>query len=161
LEEKSYYSQAIDKDIQEEKSKGRETKVTVEVWDDLSCVNQNYWRGVKSIIRVTRFGKREGKPYQEKIFYLSSLKMTAQEFGIKIREHWKIENQLHWVKDVVLQEDKSRIRSGKAPQNMAIIRSIVINIFRKNGIKSITEGLRMLSNNIKYLFGLVILEIEE
>jgi predicted transposase YbfD/YdcC len=114
LEEKSDYSQALDKDIQE-----------------------------------------------EKIFYLSSLKMTAQEFGIKIREHWKIENQLHWVKDVVLQEDKSRIRSGKAPQNMAIIRSIVINIFRNNGIKSITEGLRMWANNIKYLFGLVILEIEE
>jgi predicted transposase YbfD/YdcC len=111
LEEKSDYSQALDKDIQE-----------------------------------------------EKIFYLSSLKMTAQEFGIKIREHWKIENQLHWVKDVVLQEDKSRIRSGKAPQNMAIIRSIVINIFRNNGIKSITEGLRMWANNIKYLFGLVILE---
>jgi predicted transposase YbfD/YdcC len=149
---------AIDKYIEEEKSKGRETKLTVEVWDDLSCVNQNYWRGVKSIIRVIRFGKREGKPYEEKIFYLSSLKMTALEFGVKIREHWQIENQLHWVKDVVLEEDKSRIKSGNAAQNMSIIRSIVINILRNNRIKSITEGIRILANNIKYLFGLVSLE---
>ena len=65
LEEKSSCFLAIDRDIQEEKSKGRETKVTVEVWDDLSCV--------KSIIRVIRSGKREGKPYEERIFYLSSL----------------------------------------------------------------------------------------
>jgi predicted transposase YbfD/YdcC len=121
-------------------------------------VNFNYWRGVQSIIRVIREGKREGKSYKEKIFYLSSLKMTAQEFGEKIREHWKIENQLHWVLDVVLQEDKSRIRSGKAPQNLSIIKRIVINILRQNGIKSITEGLRMWANDIKYLFGLVNLD---
>ena len=59
---------------------------------------------------------------------------------------------MHWVRDVVLEEDKSKISTGNAPQNWAIIRSIVINIFKNNGYQSLTEGIRMVSNNISYLW---------
>lgn len=132
-------------------SRGRTINRTVEVFKDLSCINQNYWRGIKSLICVSRRGKRGQKDYEERVYYLSSLEMTAAEFGQKIREHWLIENQLHWVKDVLLEEDKSKIKAGMAAQNFAIIRSIVLNILRKHGDISPTKTQRMIANNINYL----------
>lgn len=152
LENKSNTEEPVDRDISEEKNRGRTIKRTVEVYDNLSQINQRYWRGVQSFIKVVREGKRDGKPYHETVYYLSSKLLTAAEFNQRIREHWLIENQLHWVRDVVLEEDKSKIRTGNAPQNWAIIRSIVNNIFKNNGYQSLTEGIRMVSNNISYLW---------
>ena len=101
---------------------------------------------------VTRQGKRGDKAYHERVYYISSLKLNASEFSKIIREHWLIENQLHWIKDVVLGEDNSRIRSGMAPHNFSIIRSIVINLLRKKGYQSLTQAQRMIANNINELF---------
>lgn len=58
-----------------------------------------------------------------------------------IREHWKIENQLHWVLDVQFYEDDSRIRKDNSPENMAIVRHIALNLLNqektsKVGIKA-------------------------
>lgn len=152
LEEKTRSTKPISVSCDHDVSRGREIKRTVEVFDDRGCINQIYWRGIKSIIRVTREGKRDEKPYIERVFYISSLKLNAEEFNKIIREHWLIENQLHWIKDVVLGEDDSRIRSGMAPQNFSIIRSIVINLLRKKGYQSLTHAQRMIANNINELF---------
>ncbi len=77
--------------------------------------------------------------------------MSAEEFGKKIREHWLIENQNHWVRDVLFREDSSKIRSGNAAQNFAIIRSIVLNLLRINGYHSPTTTQRIIADNINYL----------
>lgn len=151
LEEKVKTEKAASGDCCHEVSRDREITRTVEVFEDLGCINQIYWRGIRSIISVTRQGKRAGKPYSERVFYISSLKLSASEFNKVIREHWLIENQLHWVKDVVLNEDASRIRSGMAPHNFSIIRSIVINLLRKKGYQSLTHAQRMIANNINEL----------
>ncbi len=152
LENKRETCESIDSDLSQELSRDRQINRRVEVWDDLSCINQNYWRGIKSFICITRNGQIGSKPYQERVYYISSLKLSAQEFGKRIREHWLIENQLHWVRDVVLKEDESKISSGMAAQNLAIIRSIVINLLRKNGDYSPTKTQRILANNINYLW---------
>jgi hypothetical protein len=52
---------------------------------------------------------------------------------------------------VLLEEDKSKIKAGMAAQNFSIVRSIVLNLFRKNGYSSPTKTQRMFSNNINYL----------
>ncbi|MDZ8066276.1 MAG: ISAs1 family transposase [Nostoc sp. DedQUE08] len=57
------------------------------------------------------------------VCYISSIVSTAKEFAHGIRGHWGIENRLHWVKDVVLNEDNSTIRMGKAPANLSIMRA--------------------------------------
>jgi len=70
----------------------------------------------------------------------------------RIREHWLIENQNHWTRDVVFQEDRCQIRSGNAAQNFAIIRSIVLNLLGINSHHSPTMTQRMIAENINYLW---------
>jgi hypothetical protein len=92
-------------------------------------------------------GTRAGKPYHQIAYYISSLCVSAAKFAQGIRGHWGIENRLHWVKDVVLQEDSSRMRLGKAPANLSILRSLAIAILRYNGYSSITTAVRMIGHN--------------
>ena len=86
------------------------------------------WAGIKSLIRVERTGTRGDKPYHEVVCYISSLIHPAREFACGIRGHWSIENRLHWIKDVVMKEDDSKIRMGNAereplnPQSVGVAR---------------------------------------
>ena len=63
----------------------------------------------------------------EQRYFISSLPANAQELAQAIRSHWAIENSLHWVLDVTMGEDLSRVRKAHAPENMAMIRHIVLN----------------------------------
>jgi predicted transposase YbfD/YdcC len=54
-------------------------------------------------------------------------------FAEIIRGHWKIENQLHWVKDVIFEEDKSQISDFQAASNWSILTTIGLNLFRSLG----------------------------
>ena len=145
LKEKTETVKAASVDCSPEKSRDREISRRVEVFDDLGCINQIYWRGIKCIICVTRQGKRGDKAYHERVYYISSLKLTASEFSKIIREHWLIENQLHWVKDVIFEEDKSEISDFQAASNWSILTTIGLNLFRGLGFLSITEGQRWLA----------------
>lgn len=60
-------------------------------------------------------------------FYLSSLPVDAQLNGRAIRQHWGIENQVHWTLDVTFNEDQCRIRSFNSPQNLAFLRRMALN----------------------------------
>ena len=110
------------------------------------------WSGVKSLIRVERVGSRGSEMMQETIFYISSLTEDAAQFCQRIRDHWQIENRLHWVKDVVLKEDAAPMGSGHAPENMAILRTIAVNLLRLNGFDSITRGIRAVAHDLHRLF---------
>lgn len=60
---------------------------------------------------------------------------------MKVRQHWQVENNLHWVLDVAFREDKCRIRKDNAPENFAMLRHIALNLLKKetsckNGIKA-------------------------
>jgi predicted transposase YbfD/YdcC len=140
--------------IQTEKTKNRLTTRTVEVFDDLNGIDRS-WVGIKSLIRVERNGTRGGQPYHEVVCYISSLINPAREFACGIRGHWSIENCLHWIKDVVMKEDDSKIRMGNAPANLSILRAFAINILRRNGHFSITIAQRFISNDIDKLLALV------
>jgi len=88
--------------------------------------------------------------------FISDLFETDAEFFHRgIREHWGIENSLHWVKDVIHKEDKNRIRILNGPMNAAILSSIAINIHRKNGNHSITDGIVQFNANFQDIFRLI------
>jgi predicted transposase YbfD/YdcC len=70
------------------------------------------WLGLKSIVRVERFGTRAGKAYEETVYYISSVTLEASDFAKGIRGHWGVENRLHWVKDVVFDEDQAQMVDG-------------------------------------------------
>ncbi|MEH1842756.1 MAG: ISAs1 family transposase [Nostoc sp.] len=141
-------------DITTEHRSARVTTRTVSVFDDLSDISCE-WVGLARLVKVERFGTRAGKPYHQIAYYISSLSLNAAQFAQGIRGHWGIENRLHWVKDVVLYEDSSRIRLGNAPANMSIIRSLAIAILRYNGYSSITTAVRMIGHNLEQIFLLI------
>ena len=64
------------------------------------------------------------------------------------RGHWRIENQVHWVRDVTFDEDRSQVRTGAAPQVMAGLRNAVIGILRRTGSQNIAASLRRYSWNL-------------
>lgn len=112
----------------------------------------NEWAGLRSIVQVDRSGTRSGRPYAERHFYISSHTASADEFAHLIRGHWQVENNLHWVKDVILAEDACRTRAGYAPQNLAMLRSWAVTLFRLQGYRSISQALRRFAHDLPTLF---------
>jgi len=92
-----------------------------------------YWKTIHSIIKInsTREFQDSKKTTQETRYYISSLKNTAPNAVLQaIRQHWGVENTLHWILDMSFNEDYSRIRKENAPQVMAIIRHIALNLLQ-------------------------------
>ena len=83
---------------------------------------------------------------------LHSSVRSAQELAQIVREHWHIENRLHWPKDVVLKEDSTPTCAGRAIEGFSILRTLAVNLFRANGYQSITEALDLLAHDINTLF---------
>ena len=91
------------------------------------------WIGLKSLIKVEseRTIKITGKTETNTRFYISSLNESAKTFNCHIRNHWAIENNLHWVLDEVFNEDKSRRRKGNVAENFSIIAKIALTLLKK------------------------------
>lgn len=93
------------------------------------------WKGLTTVgvaISIRQVG--DIPPKAEDIcvrYYISSAKLSAKEFGEAVRSHWAIENTLHWVLDVTMREDDSRIRRGDAAENMAGVKHIGLNLLRQ------------------------------
>jgi predicted transposase YbfD/YdcC len=71
-------------------------------------------------------------------FYISSLGRSADAFVTMIRQHWDIENKLHWSLDVTFNEDCCRIRKGHAPENVAAVRHMALNLLRQERTRHIS-----------------------
>ena len=137
-----------------EKKRGRTTCRIVNVFTDLSDIDLD-WVGLRRLICVERIGIRQGKPYQQTNYYISSLLTSACEFAQGIRSHWGIENRLHWVKDVIFGEDAAPFRDYNAATNWSFIRTLVINVARMGGYDSLTKAERFLGHDPDKLFSLV------
>jgi len=96
------------------------------------------WEELHSIVAVEtiRQANRQAEVTRDYRFYLSSLVRSAKEFASLIRQHWDIENTLHWSLDVTCNEDRCRIRKDNAPENMAALRRLALNLLRQNPITS-------------------------
>jgi hypothetical protein len=77
------------------------------------------WIGVGCVIKVERSGTRGSEPYHRIGDYLCSLSPLSRRLADGLRGHWRIENSLHWVKDVIDEEDISRQKAGCAPRNLS------------------------------------------
>ncbi len=137
-----------------EKNRGRTTCRLVSVFADLHGIDFD-WLGAKSCIQVERIGIRSGKQYLQTSYYISSLVAKAMTFAEGIRQHWGIENRLHWVKDVIFGEDAAPFSNSNAATNWSIIRNIAINIARMSGYDSLTKAERFLAHDIDQLFSLL------
>lgn len=94
------------------------------------------WTKLTSIGRVVREVTRGDKTTSETSYYICSMDAKVGVFSTSARSHWGIENSLHWVLDVVFGEDKSRLRSRHAAENVSFLRRFVTTLLRRDTSKS-------------------------
>ena len=128
-----------------DKGHGRVEKRTVEVTRVLTAAQQ--WKGLKQGLRVTRERTAGGKTTVEVVHAITSrsgARADAAALLELLRAHWRIENCLHYVRDVTLGEDACRVRSGAAPQVLAALRNAVVHLLAQVPAKSRPEAIELL-----------------
>ena len=112
---------------------------------DQECVSylnsSGEWRGLQSVTKVTGERRIGEEVSMESRYFISSLPGDAKQLLWAVREHWGIENSLHWVLDIAFREDESRVRKGHGPENLATMRHMALNLIRqetssKGGVKA-------------------------
>ncbi len=91
-------------------------------------------------IEAERYHKATGKAEREIRYYITSLKPDAVRLNQCIRQHWGIENKLHWVLDVDFGEDLDRKRAGHAAQNFSLLNRIALNLLKQE--QSLKRGIK-------------------
>ena len=133
----------IDYDTYETVEKGHGRIETRQCWaiSDLSYIRSlSEWKSLNSVAMV-RAERRIGDSVSvESRYYISSLKGDARRLLWAIRGHWGIENSLHWVLDIAFREDDSRVRKDNAPENLAVVRHIALNLLKQE--KNLKVGVK-------------------
>jgi predicted transposase YbfD/YdcC len=93
--------------------------------------NLENWAGLQSIAMVICTRIIAGKQTQHIRYYITTLPSNAERILHVVRRHWAIENELHWVLDVAMNEDHNRVRKNQAPENMAVLRHMAINLIKQ------------------------------
>lgn len=126
-----------------EKSRDR---VVVQVTRTLSAggiVDTHDWPKCETIGLVDSFRVVGGKPSElEQRYYISSRELSAEELAAAVRAHWGIENRLHWILDVNFGEDGCMVRKDNAPQNLSLLKKIVLNLIRADTTDTFKTSLR-------------------
>lgn len=119
---------------------------------------QEQWNGLKTIVMVNRERHLWNKIQIETQFYLSSLPCEAKLLSRAIRQHWGIENQLHWVLDVTFNEDSSRIRQGHSPENFTLLRRMAISLLNQetSSKRSLRQKTKLAAMNCNYMFDVLL-----
>jgi predicted transposase YbfD/YdcC len=101
--------------------------------DDIEWLKKEHfgWKDLKSICYIERERHIKGVVSKEIALYITSTEAIASKHLHYSRQHWAVENKLHWVLDVVFNEDQSVHRAKNSAQNMAIIRKLVLNMIRR------------------------------
>lgn len=136
----------IEVDDSRDLARNRQEDRRIEVFAPEAALEGGEWGPlVAAVVRVTRETSIRSaatglwKRREETAIYVSSIMLPAETFASAIRNHWAIENKNHWVRDVTLAEDASRIRIN--PGVMARLRSQALNIARANGVKNIAKAM--------------------
>lgn len=108
------------------------------------------WDGLKAIGRATNINENSSRGVETKYFILSFIDL--EKFAKTTRGHWAIENNIHWVLDVIYGEDGSRVRKDHAPRNYSIIRKLALNISKltKGKLTGPNQQVKLIGN-VKYL----------
>ena len=111
---------------------GRIEKRTYTAIHDVAWLQKRHdWPGLKGVVMVESQRETNGKITQEMRFYITSLTLLANAVGPMIRDHWAIENSLHWVMDMVFRDDECRVRTENAPANFTTLKHMANNLIRK------------------------------
>lgn len=113
------------------RSHGRRSLQVVQVVANAGHVDTALWPDCRSIGRVLSLRVEKGRAQGiEQRYYISSAALDAEMMAAAVRRHWAIENDLHWRLDVTLREDACAVRRDHAPENLSIVRRIILNLLK-------------------------------
>ncbi|MCC6286962.1 MAG: ISAs1 family transposase [Chitinophagaceae bacterium] len=150
-----------------QKDHGRIEKRTCRIITDMNWIYQkDDWSALKTLVEITtsRTIMATGTIETQTRHYISSMARDAEYFNTTIRQHWGVENQLHWVLDVCFDEDNSTKKAGTAAVNFSCITKIALNLLyqsnEQKGAKklSIKRKRTKADRNSNYLLALLSLE---
>lgn len=93
--------------------------------------DRHQWPGLKSLVRVESTRELAGKVERETRFYITSLALVATLIAPLVRDHWSIENSLHWVLDMVFRDDECRLRTDHGAANFTTLKHMALNLIRR------------------------------
>lgn len=147
----------LEKDKNVDFGSGRIETRTCYVLKNLEFIENVFdWKGIKTVIMIHAQREIKDKIQEEYRFYLSSKDQDAKYFNQRIREHWSIENQLHWHLDISFDEDKCRTKMGNGCENHNTLRKMALQMLQQQKDKhSIKERRKKAGWNDHYLLNII------
>ncbi len=112
-----------------------ETRTTTVIHDVAWLQERHGWPGLKGVVVVDSRRELKDRIETETRFFITSLTLPAGEMAAVVRDHWAVENALHWVMDMVFRDDECRLRTDHAPANFTTIKHIALNLIRRANSK--------------------------
>jgi hypothetical protein len=152
---------AVSVAVQVEKRRGRVEERSLEA----TALLNDYldWPGVGQAFRIRRRRVVAGKESVETAWGITSLppaKAGAGRLLALARGHWRIENCLHWVRDVVLREDECRVRHRTIAQNLTAMRNAVVRLLRRHGVRPLVAAVERFAARRDEAIGCVLARIK-
>lgn len=120
-----------------------------------------HWQGIEQVFRLERTTRllKSGKLRHEVVYGLSSLSLhhaPPADMLTFIRDHWAIENRLHWRRDVSLGEDACQTRTWPVPAVLAQLNSTVLSLMDRAGVRNVARQMRFFDAHLEQALTLVL-----
>lgn len=137
-----------------EEERGRKVWRRVELYDNQADLSKD-WKGIQRLVKVRRWGTRNKKPFEELAFYVLSKPLySAHVVARAIQNHWSIENNLHWIKDVNMGEDDMSIVDPSTAAVLVYLNNTAYNLLKINGHKPVKDTFAKIANKVNELYKL-------
>ena len=146
---------SVDQTVDGDHGRVETRRVTV-VHDVAWLQERHQWPGLKGVVIVDSQREIGPKTERETRYYVTSSTLRADKLGRVVRDHWAIDNSLHWVMDMTFRDDECRIRTQNAPENLFTLKHMGANLARrKKGKDSVRLALKTAAWDDEYLAKLI------
>lgn len=129
----AYYTDKVHEYTQTNQGHGRVEKRTVmQINAELPEELKAKWPSIRTFIEVASERTKNEVTHCRSRWYVSSLPLNAKQAALAIRQHWGIENQLHWVLDMVFREDELSIKAPEGAAHMALFNRVALSLIKQH-----------------------------
>lgn len=140
-----------------ERRRGRLERRLVEVYAAPAVVPPG-WPRLGAVLRVVRSGERGRRSYERTSYYVTSHEARAgcaPSLAALVRQHWSVENGLHWSKDAEQREDVGRMRDLAGASVLSLLRGLVVSLTHRAGLPSQTSARSLFANRVDRMMPLL------